>query len=141
MPGSSITEGVRRDVIAVIASIPSGRIATHGSIGRHLGIAPRQVAAVVAALDDETRGNIPWWRVLADGGAVGRHPRRDEQMQRLRAEGIPVAPVGIAGELAARRFQAFGQGRAENASADDTQPAPGAKRSLSRGMKSHPEKR
>ena len=139
MPGSAATERISRDVAAVIASIPAGRIATHGAIGRHLGIAPRHVATVVAALDDATRGQIAWWRVVADGGAIGRHPRRDEQMQRLRAEGIPVAPVGIAGELAVRRFEAFGSGK-PGGPTDAVAPSAAPPRSLSRGMKNHPGK-
>ena len=140
MSGSATTERIRREVIAAIASIPAGRMATHGSIGRHLGLASRQVATVLAALEVATRGEIAWWRVVADGGAIGRHPWRDEQMQRLRAEGIPVAPVGIAGELAARRFEAFGAKDEHAAGARVPEPAPALRRSVSRGMKSHPGK-
>ena len=141
MPGSATTQRLQRDIIGVVASIPAGRIATHGSIARHLGITPGQVVSLLAALDPTARAEIPWWRVVADGGAIGRHVSRDEQMQKLRGEGIPVAPAGIAGELAARRFEAFGTGGGVRmATPDAAEAAPAPRRSLSRGMKSHPEK-
>jgi methylated-DNA-protein-cysteine methyltransferase related protein len=82
-------------VLAVIASIPQGRVTTYGAIGRHLRATARQVAFVLARLTVEESQRLPWFRVVAAKGVVstiklGAVGRR--QIQRLRAEGIAVTP-------------------------------------------------
>ena len=44
--------------------------------------------------------DLPWHRVTADGGAVGRHARREEQIRRLQAEGIAVSQGGFVQDFA-----------------------------------------
>jgi methylated-DNA-protein-cysteine methyltransferase related protein len=102
MAGSVAYARIKGDVIAIVTKIPAGRLATHGAIGQYLAVFPRHVAYVLATLDDLERETVPWWRVVADGGAIGRHQRRDDQMQRLKAEGCAVAPVGIVQDFAER---------------------------------------
>jgi methylated-DNA-protein-cysteine methyltransferase-like protein len=83
----------RARVLAVVAAIPEGRVATYGGIGRHLRITPRQVAFVLSRLTQEESESLPWFRVVgAKGvistmklGAVGRR-----QIERLREEGVSV---------------------------------------------------
>jgi alkylated DNA nucleotide flippase Atl1 len=92
-----------RDVLSLVGGIPGGYVATHQQIATIVKAAPRHVATLLAGLDDDTRARLPWWRVVADGGAIGRHLLRDEQMTRLRADGVVLSPVGIVQDLAARR--------------------------------------
>lgn len=86
---------IRSRVLAVVASIPEGRVTTYGAIGKHLRLTARQVAFVLATLTSEESERLPWFRVVAaDGfvsstklGAVGR-----KQVRRLREEGVAVTP-------------------------------------------------
>lgn len=102
MSGSATYARIKADVFAIAARIPAGRVATHKQIGTHLKVMPRHVAFILATLDETERETIPWWRVVADGGAIGRHLRRDDQMRLLRADGIILSPVGIVQDLAER---------------------------------------
>jgi len=119
---------------AALALVPAGRVVTIDVLARHLGINRPETAGLVAAQRDVTAGTLPWHRVVAEGGAIGRHRHRDLHMARLRAEGVPVSPAGIV------------EGLADCAVKDLSQPSPGppppatpsAPPSRSRGMKSHP---
>jgi methylated-DNA-protein-cysteine methyltransferase related protein len=102
MAASAAFVRIKADVLAIAARIPPGRVATHKQIGEHLQVMPRHVAYVLATLDELGREAVPWWRVVADGGAIGRHLRRDEQMRRLRDDGVVLSPVGIVQDLAER---------------------------------------
>jgi methylated-DNA-protein-cysteine methyltransferase related protein len=127
---------IRADVLDVIRRVPAGRVATHGQIGAEMGIAPAHIAAVMAVLTDDERSTAPWWRVVADGGAIGRHAGRDIQIQKLRAEGLLVAPVGIVQEMAQRRVASLAPVPPGRATPEATPKEPA--RSLSRGMKGRP---
>lgn len=137
MPSSSTSARETSDLLATIQRVPAGYVSTHSDIARHLTADPRRVAHILATLDEQQRQTVPWWRVVADGGAIGRHALREEQMARLRADGVPVSSAGIAQELADRRVKDLDAPpagpfalRAEGTSTN--QP------SRSRGMKSHP---
>ncbi len=143
MAGSAAYARIKSDVLDIAGRIPAGRVATYKHIGLHLKVMPRHVAYILATLEDLERETVPWWRVVADGGAIGRHQRRDEQMQRLRAEGIVLSPAGIVQDLAVRWIEdilGLAQGRIKapgaelSAQAFDTQP----KTSRSRGMRGKP---
>ena len=95
MPRSSAFARTKSEVLAVVAAVPEGRVTTYGTIGRHLGVTARQVAYVLARLTDEESRGLPWYRVVASKGVVssmklGAVGRR--QIERLRAEGVPVTP-------------------------------------------------
>ena len=90
-------------VLAVVASIPEGRVTTYGTIARHLRVTARQVAFVLARLTDEESQRLPWFRVVAANGVVsstklGMVGRR--QIERLRAEGVAVTPRNKVEEFA-----------------------------------------
>ena len=135
MAGSVAYARIKADVITIVAEIPAGRLATHGAIGRHLAVVPRHVAYVLSMLNDMERETIPWWRVVADGGAIGRHQRRDDQMQRLKQEGCAVAPAGFVQDFAAR---VIADVTAPGAAIQPTPTTADGKPARSRGMKSHP---
>jgi methylated-DNA-protein-cysteine methyltransferase related protein len=128
---------IKADILEVIRRIPAGRIATHGQIGAHLGISPVHIAAMMAAMDDADRATAPWWRVVADGGAIGRHAGRDAQMKQLRAEGVVVAPVGIVQELSERRVRSLAAPQ-PGAPLREEPALPSHPLSRSRGMKGRP---
>lgn len=130
-------QGRRADVLEVIGRIPRGRVATHRQIGMHLSIAPAHIAAMLTTLDDAERASAPWWRVVADGGAIGRHAARDTQMQMLRAEGLLVAPAGIVQDLADRRVRSLEAPRPGDQPRDEP-VAPTQPQARSRGMKGRP---
>ena len=82
----------RARVLAAVALLPEGRVATYGGVGKRLGLGPRRVAAALASLTDEESVSLPWHRVVGAGGLLrtaGKAARR--QAMRLRAEGIWVA--------------------------------------------------
>jgi alkylated DNA nucleotide flippase Atl1 len=95
--------GVEARVEALLAHIPAGYVTTHRDVAKHLSLLEPAVVTAIAALAARTPGASGWWRVVANGGAVGRHMRRDEHIERLRADGIVLSPVGIVQDLAARR--------------------------------------
>ncbi len=125
----------RRRLLDLVAQVPVGRVTTLGILATELLLPPRRITHMLRLRDAATRTTVPWWRVVADGGAIGRHPDRDEQLQRLRTEGVPVAPVGIVREFAERRWIAFDpapRSEPELGAAPVAQP-----RSRARGMKRH----
>ncbi len=75
----------------VAAAIPQGRVATFADIGAFLDVVPRQVAFLLARLNDPAREATPWYRVVADDGSLGR-PKYDargrSQRELLEAEGL-----------------------------------------------------
>jgi alkylated DNA nucleotide flippase Atl1 len=99
---SSGYDRVKQDVFAILSRIPAGRVSTHGQIGDHLRVSPRHISQVIADLGDAERESVAWWRIVADGGAIGRHTWRDVQMARLRDDGVVVSPVGIVQDLSVR---------------------------------------
>jgi len=118
---------------AIIGRIPRGRVATHRLVAAALKVTIPQLIRMIAELDEAERKVLPWHRVVAEGGAVGRHDWREIQIAALRAEGIPVAPAGIVDELASRRLVSL------DAPAPPIEPAsPGVPKGRARGMKDRP---
>lgn len=122
---------IKRDVLALIARVPAGYVVTHRQIADHLKVSPQHIANVAAGLDDRDHAEVPWWRIVADGGAIGRHPRRDEHMRLLRSEGLVLSPVGIVQDLAARRVHDIAHPPAA--------PKPAAPASRARGIRDKPQ--
>lgn len=125
---------IKSDVLALVARVPAGYVVTHKQIGDHLKVSPQHVANVIAGLDDRDRTIVPWWRVVADGGAIGRHPKRDEHFQRLTVEGNVLSPVGIVQDLAARRVADVANPPKEARKVDVA-----ARPSRARGMRDKPQ--
>jgi alkylated DNA nucleotide flippase Atl1 len=73
-------------VIAVVESIPSGRVMTYGGVAAALGSrSSRGVGKVMA----HTGADLPWWRVIR---ASGQPPEGHEQraLEMYRVEGTPL---------------------------------------------------
>jgi alkylated DNA nucleotide flippase Atl1 len=77
-------------VLAVVESIPPGRVMSYGDIAEYVGSGgPRQVGRVMR----EYGGGVPWWRVIRTDGSLP--PSHDgEGRAVLLAEGTPMRPGG-----------------------------------------------
>ena len=87
----------RAAVLAVVARIPEGRLASYGQVALLAGFPqrPRQVGMVLSGLPEGT--DLPWHRVVNTRGYVpsrGRWWGAFEQIGRLRDEGIEVDDQG-----------------------------------------------
>ena len=69
--GSPFYARIKADVLAIVAAIPAGRIATFADIGAHLDVMPRHVAYILATLADIEKATLPWHRVVAADGRLG----------------------------------------------------------------------
>lgn len=74
------------EVLDLVATIPPGRVMAYSDLAAVLGRGgARQVGQAMARFGS----GVPWWRVLrADGSCAAIH--RDEQVRRLRDEGVPL---------------------------------------------------
>ena len=98
--------GFRDAVLAVVAAIPEGRLATYGQVAALAGWPrrPRQVGMVLKGLPEDTP--LPWHRVVNARGYVpsrGRWWGAQVQIARLWDEGIAVDALGNL-DLAARQW-------------------------------------
>lgn len=134
---------IRRKVLEAVKHVPAGRLVTHRAISEHFQLSPRAVIQIFATLSDAEAQDVPWHRVVADGGAVGRHPRRDEQIARLKAEGVSVAPAGIAQELpvrAVRELADLGAPATPPAATGDVAQRPGRSRGMKQAIATPPKR-
>ena len=97
-------------VLAVVRSIPSGRVLTYGDVATlaETEVTARDVGQVL--LRHGEQHDIPWWRVLRADGTPPPH-LLDRQLALLRDEGTPLAPSGTAVDLHAARWAASGRGQ------------------------------
>jgi methylated-DNA-protein-cysteine methyltransferase related protein len=137
MARSAAFTHIKTDVLTIVRGLPPGRITTFDAIGIHLDVQPRHVAYILATLTEFDHEIVPWHRVVAKGGAIGRGPHRDQQFAKLVREGVMVSPAGIVQDMeriAVKKLEPPPSGvtkRPETA----TPPAP---LSRSRGMKDRP---
>jgi methylated-DNA-protein-cysteine methyltransferase-like protein len=93
----ALTRDFRAAVLAVVAQIPEGHLASYGQVALLAGFPqrPRQVGMVLSGLPENT--DLPWHRVVNTRGYVpsrGRWWGAFEQIGRLRDEGIEVDDQG-----------------------------------------------
>jgi len=86
-----VREADEEAVLAVVRSIPPGRVATYGQVAKEAGLGRRArfVGRVMARLPEGS--DVPWHRVVRAGGEIafpaGSEGRR-RQRSRLDAEGV-----------------------------------------------------
>lgn len=82
-----------RRIFQAVAAIPPGRVASYGQIAARAGL-PGRARMVGKALGEGSEGMaLPWFRVLRADGRIALPPGSRgfrEQVERLRAEGVPV---------------------------------------------------
>ena len=98
----------RSRVLAVVRSIPPGRVATYGDVAVRAG-RPGAARAVGTIMRTCTAGGVPCHRVVAAGGRLGGFGG-DPALKRLllQAEGVVVRGASIR-EFAARRWPGSGR--------------------------------
>lgn len=124
----------RRRVLEGVRTIPAGYVVTFDVLAAHAGVTPVEASTFITRLGDDERQMLPWHRVVAKGGAIGRGPWRERQFALLVREGVPVSPAGIVQEMAQRAIPDLAS--AQHAPAPAQAPPLGANRS--RGMRDRP---
>lgn len=89
-PTRVVGPGFHERVYAVVKRVPAGFVTTYGDVAEALGLrrAARQVGYALAALD-ESRGDVPWHRVVSGRGEIS-HAGAARQIGLLAREGIRV---------------------------------------------------
>ena len=124
----------KAELLALVRKIPLGRVASVEAIAEAVGAPVAVVQTVLSQLDEDDRDVVPWHRVVAKGGAIGRGPHRDQQFARLVREGVTVSPAGIVQDLARQMLSALDDASLEQEAAVERPEAGGR----SRGMKQRP---
>jgi alkylated DNA nucleotide flippase Atl1 len=81
---AAITDEQVENVRALVASIPSGRVATYGDIADAAGLSSARIVGWIMRTDSS---DLPWHRVLGASGRPAPHIAT-KQLERLRAEGV-----------------------------------------------------
>ena len=77
----------RADLLTLVRAVPIGRVTTFDVLAQKIGEPLALVQSLIAHLSEDEREFVPWHRVVAKGGAIGRGPHRDQQFARLVREG------------------------------------------------------
>jgi methylated-DNA-protein-cysteine methyltransferase related protein len=89
---------IKRDCLAIAACIPTGKVSTFTCLGKHLDVPPRHVAYVLATLAEDELRDYPWWRVVGEGGKLGKIKLGEQgvsQAEFLEDEGVHVEALQI----------------------------------------------
>jgi methylated-DNA-protein-cysteine methyltransferase-like protein len=121
-------------LLELIRRVPSGRVTSADALAEALAVPTAVVVGLLSQLSDDEREIVPWHRVVAKGGAIGRGPHRDAQFARLVREGIMVSPAGIVQDLPRTMVAGLDQTELRTESSAET-ATPGSR---SRGMKQRP---
>lgn len=135
--GTSSNMSKKADLLTLVRTVPTGRVTTFDVLAERLGEPPTLVQARWARLTEDERDLVPWHRVVAKGGAIGRGPHRDQQFARLVREGVQVLPAGIVHDMP-RFLVTFDALPPERQKQTETPPETSRPLSRSRGMKSRP---
>lgn len=79
-----VTEDQVERVRALVAAIPSGRVATYGDIASVAGLSSPRIVGWIMRTDSS---DLPWHRVITASGRPARH-LTTRQLELLRAEGV-----------------------------------------------------
>ena len=102
-PNASTPAQRRLQILKAVRALAEGEVAGYGEVARRAGLpgCARLVAKVLSAGDEP---GLPWHRVLRSDGRVAFPAGSqgfDEQVQRLRAEGVQVESGRVRGQRAA----------------------------------------
>lgn len=99
-------EQFREDVHLKVQEVPTGRLATYGSVAGALGSrkVARQVGWALGDSDCAAEGT-PWWRIVNSKGEISLHDGASRQRDLLAAEGVEFA--GVRTKLDAQRIVDF----------------------------------
>lgn len=95
----------KQRILLAVHAIGAGQVASYGEVARRAGLPGRArwVAKLLAQADD---ASLPWHRVIRSDGRIAfaeGSAEFAEQVQRLRAEGVPVRNGRVSQALLAKR--------------------------------------
>lgn len=96
-------DAARQRILAAVRAIPAGEVAGYGEVARRAGL-PGRARLVARILSAGDVPGLPWHRVLRSDGRIAFPEGSegfDEQVQRLRAEGVRVEAGRVRGQRAA----------------------------------------
>lgn len=99
---------INNDILRVVRAIPPGRVTTVDAISHYLNVPAHHVSFLLARRFEGGGDAVPWYRVLAHRGAIGRplfNVDGRSQSECLAAEGVVVGFRGRIGDFAARYFE------------------------------------
>ncbi len=88
MAKSAAFARIKKEILAIVEAIPNGKVTTYKAIGEALEVMPRHVAYILTTLAEDESEQIPWHRVVSDGGKITSPTLFDEQILLLNAENI-----------------------------------------------------
>ncbi len=88
MAKSAAFARIKKEVLALVEAIPSGKVSTYKAIGESLDVMPRHVAYILTTLLEVESEQLPWHRVVGDGGKITAPKLFDEQVLRLNSENV-----------------------------------------------------
>ncbi|ORB30550.1 MGMT family protein [Mycolicibacterium parafortuitum] len=94
---AAITEEQVETVRALVAAIPSGRVATYGDIAAAAGLSSPRIVAWIMRTDS---ADLPWHRVIPASGRPAPH-LATRQLERLRAEAV----LAVDGRVPLREYR------------------------------------
>jgi methylated-DNA-protein-cysteine methyltransferase related protein len=83
MPKSAAFIQIKAGVIEITANIPVSLVTTYLAIGEHLNVMPCHVAYILTTLSLEEKLELPWYRVVAEKGAISLGKLTDDIMPKL----------------------------------------------------------
>lgn len=123
----------KAELLELLSKIPLGHVISPDTLARELEVSAPLIVTFLAQLSEDERDLVPWHRVVAKGGAIGRGPYRDQQFARLVREGVMVSPAGIVQDLDRHMLSSIDE--VSLPKDPPTAPKPGGR---SRGMKERP---
>lgn len=90
-------------ILRVVHALAAGEVAGYGEVARRAGL-PGRARLVARLLADNDDATLPWHRVVRSDGRIAfpvGSDGFDEQVQRLRAEGVRVENGRVRGQRAA----------------------------------------
>src|SRR5687768_8839325 len=102
-PTATRPDANRRRIVTAVRALAPGEVAGYGEIARRAGL-PGRARLVARILAQGDQPGLPWHRVLRSDGRIAFPPGSegfDEQVQRLRAEGVVVEAGRVRGLRAA----------------------------------------
>lgn len=100
MTVAPVTDEQIEKVRALVAGIPTGRVATYGDIADAAGLSSPRTVGWIMRTDS---ADLPWHRVISASGRPAAH-LTSRQLELLRAEGILAADGRIALREVRHRF-------------------------------------
>jgi methylated-DNA-protein-cysteine methyltransferase related protein len=88
MAKSAAFARIKKEVLSIVEAIPSGKVSTYKAIGESLDVMPRHVAYILTTLGEDESEQIPWHRVVSEGGKITAPKLLDEQILRLSVENL-----------------------------------------------------